>query len=854
MFDKFESTRAATISGSSDAEVLNGTNEDDRITGLGGADTITSGIGNDTIAYEGDPFDGGDVSAEGRQVIGNEDFLTDFTIGVPILEIEVNDAATTSEVLAEAVAGNIYYNIHSTDFPAGEVRGQLTLVSDDRDENGYGDVTFSAVLNGANEVQDPAVETEAEGTASITFTVAENGDVTYTTTIEVADFDEDRLTVGHLHNAPEGENGAVVVDLLADAAVDGSVGNSFGVPTVEITVDEADTTSEVLSEAVDGNIYFNIHSTDFPAGELRGQLELVSDDRDANGYGTVSFRAELTGAAEVQDPPVETDAEGFATITFDVATNGDVTYTTSIELENFNEARLTVGHLHNAPEGENGGVVVDILADARANGSIESDTNIDVFSLSAADFGIEGDVSFAAVDLSSDFAEIPEGANVIVLLNTDNDGDSETPFLAGTAATQIADLVSEPGPGVFVYLNSNLGVNRLVYSSDLSDASADLSIIARHTDLTGTDAADALTDFSADNFVFTDITVNGDNTAEATDGTAGDDTIIGGRGDDSINGAAGNDFLVGGRDDDVINGGGGDDELRGGRGDDVLDGGAGNDVLFGSLGDDVLNGGARGDVLLGDDGADTLNGGGGADSANYVRDDADIFVDLQTGEARGGFAEGDVLINIESVTSGTGDDTLWAVDTGSRLSGAGGDDKLWGRGGDDTLAGGNGNDTLYGSEGADVLNGGRGVDEADYRMSDAGVQVDLAAGTASGGYADGDTLLRINNLDGSAFDDVLTGNSQANWIRGNAGDDTLTGGARSDTFVFGEGSGDDVITDYDRDWLDLSSTATDFTSLEDVLAAATETTDGLLIDLGAGDSVLLQGVEAQDLSSEYLIL
>lgn len=852
MFDKIESTRAATISGSADAEVLNGTNEDDRLSGLGGADTITSGIGDDTIAFEGDPFDGADVSAEGRQIIGNEDFLTDFTIGVPILEIEVNDAATTSEVLAEAVAGNIYYNLHSSDFPAGEVRGQLTLVSDDRDENGYGDVTFTSILNGDNEVQDPAVETDAEGTATITFTVANNGDVTYSTSIEVADFDEDRLTVGHLHNAPEGENGPVVVDLLADAGVDGSIGNSFGVPTVEITVDEADTTSDVLSEAVDGNIYFNIHSTDFPSGELRGQLELVSDDRDANGYGTVSFRADLSGDAEV--PAVDTDARGFATITFDVAVNGDVTYTTSIELEDFNEARLTVGHLHNAPEGENGGVVVDILADARANGSIEGDTNIDVYSLNAADFGIEGDVNFAAVDLSSDFAEIPEGANVIILLNTDNDDDSETPFLAGTAQGQIAELIDEPGPGVFVYLNSNLGVNRLVYSSDLSDAAADLSIISRHTDLSGDDAADALADFSADNFVFTDISVTGDNTAEAIGGTTGDDTIIGSQGDDTINGGDGDDFLIGARDNDVINGGDGNDEVRGGRGDDVLDGGAGNDLLFGSLGDDVLNGGARGDVLRGDDGADTLNGGGGADRVDYVRDDADIFVDLQTGEARGGFAEGDTLINVESVTTGTGDDTLWALDTGSRLSAAGGDDKLYGRGGDDTLAGGNGNDTLYGSEGADVLNGGRGVDEADFRMSDAGVQIDLAAGTAAGGYAEGDTLLRINNLDGSAFDDELTGNQQANWLRGNAGDDTLTGGARADTFVFGEGSGDDVITDYDRDWLDLSTTATDFTSLEDVLAAATETADGLLIDLGAGDSVLLQGVEAQDLSSEYLIL
>lgn len=838
MFEKYEGAAApslaATLAGTGGAETLEGTPGDDLITGLGGADTITTGIGNDTIAFEGDPFDGNDVSAEGRQIIGSEDFVTDFTIGVPILEIEVNDADTTAEVLAEALAGNIYYNLHSTDFPAGEVRGQLTLVSDDRDENGYGDVTFSAILNGDNEVQDPAVETDAEGTATITFTVAETGDVTYSTSIEVADFDEDRLTVGHLHNAPEGENGGVVVDLLADAREDGAIGNSFGTPTVEVEVNEAETTQEVLDEALDGNIYFNFHSTDNPSGEVRGQLELVSDDRDESGYGWVTFEATLTGDAEV--PAVETDAEGFATIRFHVDSQGNVTYEASIEIENFNEVQLTVGHLHNAPEGENGGVVVDILADARADGSIEGATNIDTYSFNAADFGIEGDVSFAAVDLSAEDAAIPAGANVIIVLNSDNDDDPETPFLAGTAAAQIADLVDEPGPGFFVYWNSNLGVNRVVFSEDLSDANADLKIVSRHTDLTGSDAVDALADFSADNFAFTDITVNGDNTAEAINGSAGDDTIDGVKGED------------------VIDGGAGDDLLRGGPQGDTLMGGTGKDVLFGGRGDDVLYGNGSGDLLNGGFGADTLYGGGGADRADYSRDKDDLFLDLETGISTGGTAEGDVLIDIEAVRTGTGDDTVWADEDGTRIISAGGDDKLFGRSGEDWLEGGNGNDTLYGSAGADIMNGGRGSDEADYRTSDAGVQIDLAAGTAAGGYAEGDTLLRINNLDGSQYGDELTGNHQANWLRGNGGDDTLTGGARSDTFVFASGSGDDIVTDYDRDWLDLSATETDFTSLEDVLAASSETEGGLLIDLGGGDSVLLQGVEAEDLSAEYLIL
>ena len=42
-------------------------------------------------------------------------------------------------------------------------------------------------------------------------------------------------------------------------------------------------------------------------------------------------------------------------------------------------------------------------------------------------------------------AAISPGANVIALLNSDNDNNPTTPFLAGTAANQIANLTSEDG-------------------------------------------------------------------------------------------------------------------------------------------------------------------------------------------------------------------------------------------------------------------------------------------------------------------------------------------------------------------------------------------------------------------------
>ena len=76
---------------------------------------------------------------------------------------------------------------------------------------------------------------------------------------------------------------------------------------------------------------------------------------------------------------------------------------------------------------------------------------------------------------------------------------------------------------------------------------------------------------------------------------------------------------------------------------------------------------------------------------------------------------------------------------------------LWGLDGDDELEGGAGNDTLEGGAGADEMDGGfrtggtiltanTQTNTLSYAMSDAGVRVNLAAASASGGHADGDEI------------------------------------------------------------------------------------------------------------------
>ena len=60
--------------------------------------------------------------------------------------------------------------------------------------------------------------------------------------------------------------------------------------------------------------------------------------------------------------------------------------------------------------------------------------------------------------------------------------------------------IYQAGAGFFIYTNQGLGVNRLVYSTNLDDPTADLKILARLTQPTGADAITAKADFGSQNF------------------------------------------------------------------------------------------------------------------------------------------------------------------------------------------------------------------------------------------------------------------------------------------------------------------------------------------------------------------
>ncbi|HEY9344285.1 MAG TPA: calcium-binding protein, partial [Inquilinus sp.] len=120
---------------------------------------------------------------------------------------------------------------------------------------------------------------------------------------------------------------------------------------------------------------------------------------------------------------------------------------------------------------------------------------------------------------------------------------------------------------------------------------------------------------------------------------------------------------------------------------------------------------------------------------------------------------------------------------------------LLGNAGANILSGWGGGDVLRGGAGADRLDGGAGTDAASYYTSAAGVTVDLAAGTGTGGDAQGDILIGIENLTGSNLaNDTLIGNAGANTLAGWGGSDVLRGGAGAD--VLDGGAGTDTASYY----------------------------------------------------------
>ncbi|MBD0322684.1 MAG: hypothetical protein ICV72_04750 [Aldersonia sp.] len=313
-------------------------------------------------------------------------------------------------------------------------------------------------------------------------------------------------------------------------------------------------------------------------------------------------------------------------------------------------------------------------------------------------------------------------------------------------------------------------------------------------------------------------------------GTTGADVIVGSDFDETIRGGGGNDKICGRAGRDVLEGGFGADTMSGDWDGDTLRGGAGNDRLVANgpfqSGPDVLHGGAGDDRLVGTD-----DSSAGVTFVSYVESPAAITLTYLNGVGTAAGWGTDTLKNIHivdgsrfgdylelpygdpvicpTVRGGDGNDTLVDVGAGCQpvtLDGGMGDDRLIGGSLEDDFSPGPGDDYIDGKGpllGADpTLYYGSWGDRVRYGSAPGPVVVDLAAGTATGEGTD--TLLGVEAVAGSPYNDVLRGNNVTNTLWGHDGNDALYG-RDGDDWLYGRAGSDKLFGNLGDDTLDGGS-------------------------------------------------
>jgi trimeric autotransporter adhesin len=346
---------------------------------------------------------------------------------------------------------------------------------------------------------------------------------------------------------------------------------------------------------------------------------------------------------------------------------------------------------------------------------------------------------------------------------------------------------------------------------------------------------------------FEDLGLTGPGEIDGT-GNALDNTIAGNGNDNVLRGLDGEDVLKGGGGADTLRGGDENDELHGQAGDDILRGDAGDDEMYGGIGDDdyfvnsngdevveytgeghdtvfvsglegytllanfedlvlvnveVGTGNASNNTITGNTRDNYIDGRGGQDTMEGRQGDDTYAVDQANDIVREFAGQGnDTVRTSVNYTLGTGveiETLMTTVDYGTAAI------ELTGNEFANTLIGNNGANLLRGRGGSDVIDGRGGIDTVNYFDSSAGAIVVLGQNGAPGqAYELGvvnnqvvltglDTLLNVENVQGSNQGDTLVGNELINQLQGFAGNDIYVVQNPGDTIIEGAGQGADEL-------------------------------------------------------------
>ena len=228
----------------------------------------------------------------------------------------VPDAAAplTADQIAAFKTDGLYFNVHTKANPDGEIRGQIDKAGTVR----------QASLDGAQEI--PPVTTAALGAGILSVDDATGKVGGFIVTAGLTG------TQAQVYQAARGTRGPIIVPLT-------------GGPSLWVVPDGAGaaTPAERTAFAADG-LYYEVHTTANPNGEIRGQLDKK---------GTLAL-ASLDGAQET--PPVMTNAFGAGTLAVEPITGKVSGFVVTSGLPTGNAA-----HVHQAARGTPGNIIVPMI-------------------------------------------------------------------------------------------------------------------------------------------------------------------------------------------------------------------------------------------------------------------------------------------------------------------------------------------------------------------------------------------------------------------------------------------------------------------------------------------------------------
>ena len=846
---------------------LEGNGGDDTLIGNGGHDELIGGDGNDTI-YGGDDNDfinagRGDDTIVGGDGGDNYDTLAYFQYSddsAPTQGIDVNVASGTAadawggtdtfsgieefqgtgfaDTFTGDNSGSVFIGLAGADSFTGGVNDRIAYHGED----------FNGALHGVivNLSDDTLTGVSVAGIATT--------DVAAHTAIDSFG-DTDTITgIGQIAGTNFDD---IIVGDAGDNLIDGRDGNNHiqagdGNDTIyggnQDDFINPGTGDDTIDGGGDGSDYDNLEYYDATAGITVDKTDRESGTVDGTSVGHDTFsNIEIVVGSDFADTfngsAQDDDFTGNAGA--DIFNGGDGSDTVNYEKEQFGpNGGLSHGVVVNLSDNEVSGLSADGIASTTVLAHTAIDSFGDVDQLNSIEW-------IVGTDLADAFVGDGSGSTFIGLAGADS--------FAGGVNDRIA-YHGEDFNGALHGVIVNLSDDTLTGVSVAGIATTD---VAAHTAIDLFGDTDTITGIGQ---------IAGTDSDDIIVGNSGNNTLYGYAGNDTLSGGEGNDTFVGGAGNDTIDGGGDENNAisyideNGGAGVTVnLQDGTATDT-YGDT-DTLSNineviGTNQADTLVGTDnpantwydngitglgGDDYIDGQGGFDIAYYDQDaqhggNLGIHADMAAGTVTDGFGDTDTIVNIEGIRG-----TQYA-------------DTMIGDGGDvNYFQGLAGNNSIDGAGGYDIVDYSKDAEHGGFGgvivNLDSTSHLGVAAGQATDGFGDTDTLSNIEAVRGTDQADTIYSGTDGLNFQGLDGADTFVGGAGIDTVNYandaGYGGTNGVTVDL------VAGTATDGFGATDTLSGI-ENIDGSnfadaltgdagdnVIDGGDGDDLII-GAEGSD--------